>query len=116
MQRSKRILGPIACGPNRAAIRAKPAYQIEREVDRRMAALELGGRIDPQWHARMARALRDQRRAARRGGFGYDLLRHMALLRIERGMRRGARRSWPFPGRPSARERARESRGPGTTK
>jgi len=117
MQRRKRILGPIARGPNRAAIRAKPGYQIEREVARRVTALALGaraGRPDPQWRARMACALRDQRRAARGGGFGYDLLRHMALLRIERALRarssprkRGPSTENPCdrePGFPQARE------------
>jgi hypothetical protein len=80
-------LGPIARGPSSTSIRAKPAYQIEREVERRIAAFA-GARTEPRWRARMARALRDQRRAARRGGFGYDLLRHMALLRIARGAAR----------------------------
>ena len=87
MQRKKRILGPIARGPSSASIRARPAYQIEREIERRVAALASGRRSDPRWRARIARALRDQRRTARRGGFGYDLLRHMALLRIERALR-----------------------------
>jgi hypothetical protein len=95
MQRSKRILGPIVRGPGSAAIRAKPAYQIEREIERRVAAFALGrarSGPDRQWRARMARALRDQRRAARRGGFGYDLLRHLALLRIERTLGRARRK------------------------
>jgi hypothetical protein len=95
MPPKKRGHGPIARGPESAAIRARPAYQIEREVERRVAAFALGrarGGADPQWRVRMACALRDQRRAARRGGFGYDLLRHWALLRIERTLGRARRK------------------------
>jgi hypothetical protein len=95
MPQRERILGPIARGPDRAAIRGEPAYRIEEEVTRRVAALARAGSIDPQWRVRMARALRHQRRAARRGGLGYDLLRHLALLRIARGMRRRQRSSAP---------------------
>jgi hypothetical protein len=87
MPAKARFLGYRAVGPARGRIRATRSPDLVRDIERRIAALALfptANRRGSEWAVRLARALRAERRAARTGGFGYDLVRHLALVRMAR--------------------------------
>jgi hypothetical protein len=84
-------------------IRAMRVEDAELECERRLEAFGLFERvIDKDCEAgfalRIARALRAERRAARAGGSGYDPVRHLVLVRLNRRLQRRKRN----PGQPSA--------------
>jgi len=78
-------------------IRAIRFADNREECERRLAAFGLFAKIldneDAKFALRIARALRAERRAARAGGSGYDPMRHLVLLRLDRRLRRRKRNS-----------------------
>jgi len=82
----RRAPGQVAYGPPWGRIRAYRAFDLRREIDRRMSVFSLGGPLRPDLARHLARALRHERRAARSWGRGYDLMRHLTLLRMQRAL------------------------------
>lgn len=77
-----------------ARIRASRCHDNRKECERRLAAFGLFGKTfesDAGFALRIARALRMERRAARTGGPGYDPMRHLVLLRLDRRLRQRKR-------------------------
>lgn len=77
-------------------IRAMRFEDSQQECERRLEAFGLFERaIDKNSEAgfalRIARALRAERRAARCGSAGYDPVRHLVLVRLNRRLRRRKR-------------------------
>jgi hypothetical protein len=77
-------------------IRAIRFEDHQEECERRLAAFGLFARTldkdsDENFALRVARALRAERKAARGGGFGYDPMRHLVLIRLNRRLRRRRR-------------------------
>jgi hypothetical protein len=91
-----RIFG--ACG-----IRAMRVEDTQQECERRLEAFGLFARVidkdsEAGFALRIARALRAERRAARAGAAGYDPVRHLVLVRLNRRLSRRKRN----PGRPDS--------------
>ena len=85
----RRAPGQIAYGPPWGRIRAVRSFDVCREIDRRMMVFGLGGpgrKLGPDLERHLARALRHERRAARAWGRGYDLMRHLTLVRMQRAL------------------------------
>lgn len=86
----RRAPGQVAYGPPWGRIRAYRAFDLRQEIDRRMTVFGLGGPgrslLGPELYRHMARALRAERRAARAWGRGYDLMRHLTLVRMQRAL------------------------------
>ncbi len=89
----RRAPGQVAYGPPWGRIRAYRAFDHRREIDRRMTVFGLGGPgrklgpdLDRHLDRHLARALRHERRAARTWGRGYDLMRHLTLVRMQRAL------------------------------
>lgn len=66
------------------------------ECERRLEAFGLFARTldansDAKFALRIARALRAERRAAQGGGTGYDPMRHLVLVRLDRRLKRRKR-------------------------
>jgi hypothetical protein len=80
--------------PSHARIRAYRRDDARTQLERRLLLLGIGlgpfavREREAETAKRVARALRRERRAARTGGFGYDPLRHLVLVRLTRAMRR----------------------------
>ncbi len=77
-------------------IRAMRVEDAERECERRLEAFGLFERVidrdsEAGFALRIARALRAERRAARTGGAGYDPVRHLVLVRLNRRLHRRKR-------------------------
>lgn len=74
-------------------IRAIRFEDHQEECERRLKAFGLFARTldkdsDENFALRVARALRAERKAARAGGDGYDPMRHLVLIRLNRRLRR----------------------------
>ena len=85
----RRAPGQVAKGPPWGRIRAYRAFDLRHEIDRRMRVFGLGGpgrRLGPELERHLVRALRAERRAARTWGRGYDLMRHLTLVRMQRAL------------------------------
>jgi hypothetical protein len=78
-------------------LRAFRSDDVSSQIERRLCVLGLraedprAGSTDTRLESRLARALRRERRAARAGGPGYDPVRHLVLVRLERQLRRKRR-------------------------
>lgn len=77
-------------------IRAMRVEDAEQECERRIEAFGLFERVidkdsEAGFALRIARALRAERRAARAGGSGYDPVRHLVLVRLNRRLCRRKR-------------------------
>ncbi len=93
----RRAPGQIAKRPPWGRIRAYRAFDPRHEIDRRMIVFGAGGpgrKLGPELYRHLARALRAERRSARAWGRGYDLMRHLTLVRMQRAFdsRRRARK------------------------
>ncbi len=80
----------------RHGIRAMRLTDNRAECERRLEAFGLFARTldanaDERFALRIARALRAERRAARSGGSGYDPMRHLVLVRLDRRLKRRKR-------------------------
>jgi len=85
----RRAPGQVAYGPPWGRIRAYRAFDLRLEIDRRMRVFGLGGpdrKLGPDLEKHLARALRHERRAARTWGRGYDIMRHLTLVRLQRAL------------------------------
>jgi hypothetical protein len=89
-------------------IRAIRFEDHQEECERRLKAFGLFARTlnkdsGENFALRVARALRAERKAARGGGGGYDPMRHLVLIRLNRRLRRRKRNSGPpvVEGRPA---------------
>ena len=97
--KSERGRQPVSGGGARSRIRAFRHDDIRAELERRLTALGHGLEFvatsrdcpDSLLVRRLRRALRAERRAARAGTIGYDLLRHLALARIDGANKRRGR-------------------------
>ena len=86
-------------GGARSRIRAFRHDDIRAELERRLSALahgfepvaRAGECPNPLLVRRLRRALRAERRAARAGAVGYDLMRHLALARLDDALKRRGR-------------------------
>jgi hypothetical protein len=105
-RKDERIREPSSGRRARFRIRAVRHDDVSAQLERRLLALRLrlgpevisGDCPDPLLIRRLGRALRTERRAARSGTPGYDLLRHLALVRLSRTLKRRNR-----PGKGSRR-------------
>jgi hypothetical protein len=94
--KDKRIREPSGGGRARFRIRAVRHDDVQAQLERRLLALRLrlgsgvisGDCPDSVLVRRLGQALRTERRAARSGTLGYDLLRHLALVRLGRTLKR----------------------------
>lgn len=86
---------PVSDGRARETHRRIRAYRrddIRAQLERRLIMLGIGfgpfaaAVSDEETRQRLARALRLERRASRAGGFGYDPLRHLVLVRLARAL------------------------------
>ncbi len=85
----RRAPGQVAHGPPWGRIRAYRAFDPRHEIDRRMIVFGISGpgrALGPDLARHLARALRHERRAARTWGRGYDLMRHLTLVRMQRAL------------------------------
>lgn len=85
----RRAPGQVAYGPPWGRIRAYRAFDLRHEIERRMIVFGLGGpgrELGPDLARHLARALRAERRAARTWGRGYDIMRHLTLVRMQRAL------------------------------
>ena len=94
--KDKRIRKLSGGGRARFRIRAVRHDDVQAQLERRLLALRvrLGTEVlsedcpDSVLVRRLGQALRTERRAARSGTPGYDLLRHLALVRLGRSLKR----------------------------
>jgi hypothetical protein len=94
MRRRRKRPGQQAVGPDWQRIRATRAESPEAQLARRRVMLGIDERKlhDPSTRRRLARALRQERRAAQSGRPPYDPLRHLLLVRLERKLRKASLR------------------------
>ena len=95
-RRGERRRETVSGGGARLRIRAFRHDDIRTELERRLLALGHG--LEPLARSgdcpdallvrRLRRALRAERRAARAGAVGYDLMRHLALARLDGALKR----------------------------